>query len=180
MHLPCWRPRLSAEFARAASGVNAARVPASRRITRKQRFGKHNFRRRRRRQQYPPTRATPSPSAEASATTSRHRTTRKPFPMVTLAVVYVWISSANAQTARQSGTTRTAARKPISSKDIIGLADAPSDDLRPSGEDTRRTTLIIDEAHRGRCWEGDRCNASTHSGFASSRGCHNSFPSARS
>ena len=53
------------------------------------------------------------------------------------------------QTAQQSGSTPTTARKPKSSKDIIGLADAPSDDLRPSSEDTRRIAVIIDEAHRG-------------------------------
>ena len=55
----------------------------------------------------------------------------------------------NVSAAPATICTTTTARKPKSSKDIIGLADAPSDDLRPSSEDTRRTAVIIAEAHRG-------------------------------
>ena len=69
--------------------------------------------------------------------------------IATLAVVYGLTSWPHVQTAQQSGCTTTTARKPKSSKDIIGLADAPSDDLRPSSEDTRRIAVIIAEAHRG-------------------------------
>ena len=69
--------------------------------------------------------------------------------IATLAVVYGLTSWPHVQTAQQSGSTPTTARKPKSSKDIIGLADAPSDDLRPSSEDTRRIAVIIAEAHRG-------------------------------
>ena len=32
---------------------------------------------------------------------------------------------------------------------ISSRCNAPSDDLRPSGEDPRRIAVIIDEAHRG-------------------------------
>ena len=69
--------------------------------------------------------------------------------IATLAVVYGLTSSAHVQTARQSVSTRTTARNPKSSKDIIGLADAPSDDLRPSGEDPSHIAVVIDEAHSG-------------------------------
>ena len=55
----------------------------------------------------------------------------------------------NVSAAPATICTTTTARKPKSSKDIIGLADAPSDDLRPSSEDTRRIAVIIAEAHRG-------------------------------